>query len=206
MPWKVQGLPCASRSSRRPASRSQIERSVGADHAVADHPRLAGPPRVRRRLGDAFAIVRMDHLEPDLGLMEPMLDRVVDELRGLRADVRDMDGGVGLLGVGQLVGVRHDRAAFRERPVAVLRGGRLGFGVHATRDIQHHALEGSRVTGVGSRDQRSVVQDPDDAPVLREVPVLHDEGLAGPHAPVDGLGDARLIVRVDAGRRVPLLG
>jgi hypothetical protein len=48
-----------------------------------------------------------------------------------------------------------------------------------------------------------MVEDPNHAPVLREESVLHQEGMACSRAPIDGFPDPRLIVGMDAVRRVP---
>ncbi len=123
---------------------------VGADHAVPDRPRSPGSPIVFRGSCDTLAIIGMDHLEPDLRLPEPAIDRIADEFGCLGADVLDGKSGRGVLGVvGELEGVDDCRTALGERPESILGCFCLRLGILASRDVEHHPLERGRISRFG---------------------------------------------------------
>ena len=123
--------------------------AVGADHPVADRPGVARLPGVAAVLGDALAIVGVDHLEPHHRVLDPVFDGIANQIGGLGAEVRDVEPRVGVRSlVDEVERVGDDGSALGEGPEPVL--GRLGLPLRllASGDVQHHPLERAGVAGV----------------------------------------------------------
>jgi hypothetical protein len=178
--------------------------AVVRDQAIFPRPRLTGlvVEVVRRQLD--LPVVGVQQLHPDVGLIEPLLPRVAEDLLDVRAHVE---------GPALVVGahlVDDGRDALDEGLVT-----RLGIASHLLRvsasgDVEDDALPEPRRSG-GVDDQPRLVAHPQQATIATDEPVLamergptvdRTDPLSADAIPVEGMDRATPQRRV----RPPLLG
>ncbi len=146
--------------------------AVGGDHPVVARPRLAclAMSVVGGQLG--LAVVRVEQLDPDVGLVEPLLPRVPEQLLDARVRIDRAPLVVG----SHLVDDGGD--PLDERAVAGVGDREVLLGLHACADVDHDALPVDPPAGWVA-DQHGVVVDPDVPSAGVDRAVLHVEGRAG---------------------------
>ena len=127
-------------------------------------------PVVGGQLG--LAIVGMQQLDPDVGLIEPLLPRVPEQLLDARVRVDRAPLVVG----SHLVDDGGD--PLDERPVSGVGDGECMLGLHPRADIDDDALPVDPLARVIA-DEHGEVMDPDVVSVRVDRAVLHVERLAG---------------------------
>jgi hypothetical protein len=140
--------------------------AVAGDVAVLLAERLAGGAEALRRLDDPLEVVRVDELQEDVAVGLPLLRARAEQRLDLRADVAVRRGHV------VRADVRDQRQLLDERPVTALGLGDPVGGLTALGDVLDLGDEVQRVAVLVAHE-RDAEQDPDDAAVLAEVPLLH---------------------------------
>ena len=166
--------------------------TVCAPEAVLDRVRPMGATRLDVQGEDAFAIVGVEPVGPEVVRPGPFVDRVPQDPLHLRTEEELR----GILVVGLAVDDRGD--VLDQRLEALARQLELLFGLAPLGDVDHHALPRDG-RAVDPADQLRLVVEPHDAavrgahPVLAAVRVVE---LGGARVPLDpreilGFGDAR---------------
>ena len=176
------------------------ERPVLAEESVFDIERLGSFLRSEHGCEDALAILRVHLARPGAG-NEPLLRRETGQLLDPRTDVVE---GVPARPVRQQLGrgradEERARQLLDERTVACLRLAQRQLGLLPLRDVheQHLAL-GRPPLGIG--DDACQVPDPDDPPILSDVPVFQIERCTAPLRLVHGSENPLAVVRVELTR------
>ena len=184
---------------RGPVLRVQERRLVvNPDRAAVGpvDPVLRGPRQARLR-GERVAVAhlvafgRIDELEPQLGVLEPLLRRHPCDLGDLRAHIEGFHRRVGP------VEVDRGRHVLDDPPVPLLGLPQPGFGGPLLRDVVEHALTELRHAVLVADDDR-LIADPQPSTVPALEPVLLVEGLVRGGVRPDGGDHPVAIVGVQA--------